>query len=444
MTDKKSWEVSPFIFFTEGKNGFKYFCPQRLGEFIKQYKKFRTIDNNDKEIYIYSKGVYKPNGKAFIKKFGTYLLKHMYQERYITEVISYIKNTTHIKADEIDNKFVNLRNGLLNPETLEFISHSPEVFNLHQLPFDYNTKADCPIFVGELQKKCKGWKFDTIQEMFGYCLVKDQRFERAFLLYGGKRTMKSTLLYVLNQMLGSESVTAMSLQKLEEDRYAQSYLFGMLANICADISAGELKSTGNFLKITGGDKITAGGKFQNEISFFPFAKLIFSCNIVPPTKNKDLAFYRRWIPLEFNITHEKIDVNMKEKLCSELSGIFNWALEGRKRLIENGKFSCPFSDEDIKDIYERNSNSIQSFIYNCIDCSDDEGSITKREVYAKYEEFCAKNRLNKENQIKFGRDFFAYTGCGSKKIGTIPAYTGVHVKLEEEKKEIIPEEKLHD
>ncbi len=124
---------------------------------------------------------------------------------------------------------------------------------------------------------------------------------------------------------------------------------------------------------------------------------------------------------------------MREKLLQELPGILNWSLGGLDRILKNNKLSFPISDANVKDLYEKGSDSIQSFIYKEIDCEDDEGEIKKREVYKKYKEYCKKNRLNVENQIIFGRRFFAITGCGSKRIGTIPGYSGVSFKDEKDK-----------
>jgi len=270
----------------------------------------------------------------------------------------------------------------------------------------------------------------VVQEMFGYCYLPKQRFEVAFLLYGPMRTMKSTTLYVLEKLLGTENIQSMSLQQLVNDNFAPAWLFGVPANICADLSSKELRNTAMFMKIIGQDSITAGKKFEHQITFTPGTKLIFSCNVIPGTTNKNMAFYRRWCIMEFNIQTKEgeVDVLMREKLLEELPGILNWSLEGLDRILKNNKLSFPISDADVKDLYEKGSDSIQSFIYKEIDCEDDEGEIKKREVYKKYKEYCRENRLNVENQIIFGRRFFAITGCGSKRIGTIPAYSGISLK----------------
>ncbi len=428
-------------YFPDGK-----FIPKLLGDDIKKSYFFRTLQGSDKNIYIYRNGVYLDHGKQLIGSFTTNHLSTCYKKHHHNEVISYIINSTYIRPDEIDHEWINLKNGLLNPMTGEFIDHTPDIFSLHQIPIEYDPKAKCPqwekfideqaeVTEDEFNRKDvpEDWKVKTLQEMFGYTFLKDQRFQKAFLLFGEKRTAKSTTLNMLERVLGKENTSSISLHKLTADKYAPAYLFGVSANICADITSNELKNTGTFMIITGGDSLQAGAKYQNDFKFKPYAKLIFSCNVVPGTTNKEGAFYRRWVPIEFNqpIPEDKADPNFLDKLIPELPGILNWSLAGLDRLLEQKKFSCPYNDDEIKDIYERNSNSVQSFIFKKIDGEDDEGKLKKREVYGRYKEYCKDNKLPVVNQVLFGRLFKEITGCGTGKTNQIPAYFGVNWKENE-------------
>lgn len=418
---------------TEGKNEgkIKSFTAKKMADFILEKYKFKVIKGNDKQVYFYEDGYYKENGLALIRKITTDTLKNLFKEHYVNETISYIRNLNYVGSEEINHEWINLKNGLLNPITKEFKEHTPKIFCLNQLPIEYNPKADCPIFKNNLKKRCDlNWKYDLIQEMFGYSLLGDNRFEKAFLLYGERRTTKSTTLYVLENLIGEKNITSMSLQQITEDKHAPAFLLDSMANICAELSPKELKNTNMFMKIVGRDKITAGKKFEQEITFAPTTKLIFSCNTIPSTTNKNLAFYRRWCVIEFNIQtkEEEVDPLMREKLLEELPGILNWALEGLKNILKNNKISYPLSDEETRDLYEKGSDSVQSFIFNCVDCEDDEGSEKKRVVYKKYQEYCKENKLDVENQFNFGRRFIALSGCGGKRVGQIPGYAGVSLK----------------
>ncbi len=426
-------EIDQSIFFTKHKEGkkegeIKAFVPKRMADFILETYKFKVIKGNDKQVYFYEKGYYKENGIALIRKITTNILGKLFKEYYVNETISYIRNLNYIGSDEINKEWINLKNGLLNPITKEFRDHTPDIFSLNQLPIEYNTKAKCLFFEEHLKKRCdEEWKYNLVKEMFGYCLFNDNRFEKAFLLYGERRTMKSTTLHILEKLLGDENVTSMSLQQITEDKHSPAFLLNSIANICAELSPRELRNTNMFMRLVGRDKITAGKKFEQEITFSPTTKLIFSCNTIPSTTNKNLAFYRRWCVIPFNVQTKEEDVDplMREKFLEELPGILNWALNGLETILKNNKLSYPLSDEETKDSYEKGSDSVQSFIFHEIDCEDDEGSEKKRIIYKKYQKYCEKNKLDVENQILFGRRFLALTGCGTKRISQIPGYAGI-------------------
>jgi len=414
------------------------FNPKKMGDFIKSKVNFKTLMGSD-EIYYYKNGLYIPHGKELIKSFCVQLLGDTFKSRHMNEVVTYIQSSTYVEPNIINNEWMNLENGLLNPLTREFREHTPDIFSITRIPILYNPKAECPIWIKTLSEKIDDITYKTVQEMFGYCFLPGQKYEKAFLLYGPKRTFKSTTLNTLEKLIGRENLVAFALQQINDDSFAAAYLYGKEANICADITARALRDTGRFLTITGGDPITAGKKNKDHITFYPSTKLIFSCNVIPATTNKNPAFYRRWIILKFDrqTPIEQVDYNFKNRLKEELPGIMNWALEGLKRLEEQGNFSYALSEDDIRDLYERSSNTIQSFIYNSIDTENDLGTLTKREVYKKYLEYCKENELQPENAIYFGRMFIALTGCGTGRKGvgeeSIPAYKGVNWKIEEEK-----------
>jgi putative DNA primase/helicase len=86
----------------------------------------------------------------------------------------------------------------------------------------------------------------------------------------------------------------------------------------------------------------------------------------------------------------EMDVELTEKLMRELSGIFNWALEGYKRL-DGQKFI--FSESPAmcksKKQYQQQSNSVLDFIENCLKDADPDDSSPFKNLYDCYQGFCA-------------------------------------------------------
>ena len=236
------------------------------------------------------------------------------------------------------------------------------------------------------------------QEFAGYCLLRSAKYHKALLLIGGGRNGKSTYLRVITCLLNPKNVSNTPLQLLTTSRFALGELYGKLANIAGDLPAIALKETGTFKAVVAGDDIRGERKFMDEYTFRPYAKLMFSCNEVPATPDDSDAFFERWImvnfPNQFLDDDPKTDKDLEEKLTTqkELDGIFLWALEGLKRLLNNKRFSGSRTIEDTRNEYTQASNPVKAFVEKYLEPSFD-GSITKDEVFRLFTEYCRKNKI---------------------------------------------------
>jgi putative DNA primase/helicase len=183
-------------------------------------------------------------------------------------------------------------------------------------------------------------------------------------------------------------------------------MYGKLANLCNDIPRKSLFNTGIFKQLCGGDAIYAEEKFKSGFSFINYAKLCFSCNQLPETRDDTDAFFRRIVIIDFpNVfSGENRDENLIEKLTTqeELSGLFNWALIGLERLLTRGDFSICASTQDTAREYKRRSSPISAFIMDC--CEEKKGAIiTKDELYDAYTIFCDEWDMNVIEKAQFGK-----------------------------------------
>jgi len=142
-----------------------------------------------------------------------------------------------------------------------------------------------------------------------------------------------------------------------------------------------------------------------------YAKLIFSANKLPETRDFTTAFFRRWIIINFPNVFEgsNDDKTLLKKLVTEeeLSGLFNWALEGLHRLLLNGNFSNSKSTEEIQDIYERMSSPVLGFIKDCVDVNPD-GWVSKDDFYSAFIQYCRQNNLPRKAKNVIGRELPQY------------------------------------
>jgi len=364
-------------------------------------RKFHYLTRKaDETIFLYhpDTGIYTPDGEAHIKKeIEKALGKHLRRNRQ-AEVLNYIICTTLQDVKEAPSSLIVLKNGIFNVETGELKPFSPDYFILNALPVKYNQHADCPKIKKFISEVVQPDDIPVLQEIAGYCLLRDYPIHKAIMCVGDGANGKSTFLELLRAFLGHENVSSESLQDLEANRFAACSLFGKLANIYPDLSDRALKSTGMFKMITGGDTISGEYKFKDRFRFKNYGKLIFSANKIPESPDDTTAFFRRWIiinfPNQFLDDDPKTDKGLLQKLTTEeeLSGFFNWALEGLRRLLRNGHFSHCKSVEETREQYIRGSDPVKAFAMDCIEFKA--GNLVKKdEVYEAFIEYCQEHNL---------------------------------------------------
>jgi putative DNA primase/helicase len=168
--------------------------------------------------------------------------------------------------------------------------------------------------------------------------------QKAILLLGDGSNGKSTYLRGCEAFIGRQNIAALSLHKLEQDRFALARLVGKLANICYDLPTAHLSSTSNFKALTGGDVLLAERKFCDSFEFLPFCKVIFSANRPPHSDDATHGFFRRWLVVPFlrcfeegakgTKTREEMDARLADP--TELSGVLNKVLYALAKIRRSG------------------------------------------------------------------------------------------------------------
>jgi len=281
---------------------------------------------------------------------------------------------------------------------------------LNTLPVKYDPKKKCPKILKFLHEVLYEEDIAIIQELIGYCLYREYPIHKGIMLIGEGANGKSTFMEVLRAMLNNENVSTEPLQAFETNRFSMVSLYGKLANIYPDLSDSSLKATGLFKMLTGGDTITAEYKYRDRFCFKNYAKLIFSANKIPESPDDSAAFFRRWIiinfPNQFLPDNPKTDPNLLKKLITpdEISGFFNWGLEGLERLLKNGKFSNAKSIEETRIQYIRSSDPVKAFVIDKIEFKN-EAFTPKHIVYEVFIDYCNKMKLPTVANLTFTRKF---------------------------------------
>ena len=384
--------------------------------FLEQNKVYTTRDDEKSEIWIYNKGIYVPQAKTYIKEFCREILTHTFTSQIANQVISKIETDTYIDQKDFfineDKNLIPVLNGIYNLKQDKLFPFSDKYFFFNKIPIAFKRGEDCPHIKRFFKDVLPNGDDKIMQELFGYLLYREYKIEKACMFLGNGRNGKGKTNELMKRFIGTDNCTNIPLQDLDKDQYSMSELFNKLANLSADISKTALKETGNFKALTGRDLIGASRKFLTRVNFVNYAKLIFSANELPQTKDITDAFFLRWIILnfpyqfvsqkEYDLLEDSKKENVKiadpeiiEKIAtdSEMSGLFNHAIVGLKKLLENGDFSYSTSASEIKNIWLRKSSSIVAFIMDHVEKKSD-AFIVKSKFRELYNEYCSRHKLN--------------------------------------------------
>ncbi|BAB65287.1 phage/plasmid primase, P4 family [Sulfurisphaera tokodaii] len=259
----------------------------------------------------------------------------------------------------------------------------------------------------------KSWvddKWILLFEVIGYTLYPRYDFNKAVLLVGNGSNGKSTFLNLLLKILGKNNVSAVPLKRIiDGDKFASIELYHKLANISSELFAFKITNTDTFKKLTGEDYIEGQKKFRDPIYFINYAKLINSTNELPVVKDQTYGFWRRWLVIEFPHQFDP-DPTFFDRTFSkdEIEGIITVSILAFARVIQQKKFDFEDSSADIKEKWERASDTVYAFIKDLIESGKVEYDpkngnlfVSKKKLYSMYTEWCNENEKKPEPQSTF-------------------------------------------
>jgi putative DNA primase/helicase len=297
------------------------------------------------------------------------------------------------KAYEDQIRYLTLQNGLYDLSQHKLIEHNPSIFTTNLLPYDYNPTVVCPRWLQYLDEvfisDAETIKF--VQEAVGYAFHKSIPKAVLFFIIGDGGNGKSVFIDVISALCGKENVCNISLNKLNDEKYLPE-LFGKMINVSGETPNKKCMNTDLVKAVVAGDWVTGREVYKKPSKFKPYAKHYLGMNTLPDIEDNTHGMWRRIHVIEFprKFAEHEMDVELTEKLMGELSGIFNWALEGYKRL---GGQKFIFSESSAmcksKKQYQQQSNSVLDFIDNCFKDANTEDSSPFKNLYDCYQGFCA-------------------------------------------------------
>jgi putative DNA primase/helicase len=275
-----------------------------------------------------------------------------------------------------------------------WMQHTPRLFSTNKLQFDFDPEAPPPkrwlLFLDEV------WPGDItsqqlLQEFFGYCLTPDVSRQKFMMFVGASRGGKGVTTRLLSELVGRPNYCAVRLSKISS-QFGLGNVVGMSlilvpdANMPTAFKAAEIAEL--VKAVIGCDPLDINRKGRPIITSVLPAKIVISTNKMIALPDESAALYSRMLVLRFTRSFYGCeDTKLDETLAQELPGVLLWAIDGYRRLRENGQFTESPSGLLLKRQLRVAGASVASFVEDCC-VVDPELRIAKGKLFEAYQKYC--------------------------------------------------------
>jgi P4 family phage/plasmid primase-like protien len=290
----------------------------------------------------------------------------------VQEVLEKIRrrNQKDRKLFDSDPAWFHVDNGWINVNTKEFIDgHPPERLSFVKLPHRYDATATNPEQRKFFEQVFEPDDLPVVQKFFGYLLLPNQRFKKAFICVGLKDSGKSKFLELCEHFVGGEAagaVSHVSLHDMAAHNHKVAKITKSILNTTSELPKYKLKDVSFFKSLTGGDEQTFREIYGHPFNARPRAKFLMAANELPDFDDMDQTFVDRWILFRFEnvfVVGEDADPHIIDKITTpaEMSGLLNFAIQGLEMLLKDGYFKNE-SYEDVKAKWTSISSKIADYV----------------------------------------------------------------------------------
>jgi putative DNA primase/helicase len=295
-------------------------------------------------------------------------------------------------------------NGLLEVATGELHPHTPLFFNLQAVPFAHDAAAAAPehwlafldsIWPPPAETTTPHPAQNLLQEWCGYVLSGRTDLQKMLVMNGPTRGGRGTIGRVLGGLLGRENVVGLRLDDLGKE-FGMAHLIGKPLAIIGDerFSGRNMNEVvAALLMITGEDVISIGRKHRARWDGRLSTRVMMFSNEPQKLSDASAAIIGRCLVLRMTISFlGREDLGLADRLLGELPGILNWALEGLRWLVANGRFTVDPEAQEIVEQMRALASPMQLYVEE--NCAMGDGQGFETYTQSLYQDHCAWRRAN--------------------------------------------------
>jgi putative DNA primase/helicase len=264
------------------------------------------------------------------------------------------------------NGTVDLRDGALRPA-------SPADLLTRGVDVEYDPTATCARWESFISTtfNADSELIGFVQRLFGYCITGVIHDHVLPVLHGQGANGKSTLVGVIQDLLGDHAITAPDGLVIRHDHEPHperiASLRGRRLVVSNELEAKAVLAEQTVKMLTGGDTLSARELYGRRFNFKPTHKVILVSNHKPKVHNTDHAIWRRikLVPFEVIIPADQQDADLRRRFVSDHApAILAWLVRGGVEWHRDGLGSAAAVDLATAE-YKSTQDTLGAFLDEC-------------------------------------------------------------------------------
>ncbi|MEP3329219.1 phage/plasmid primase, P4 family [Sedimentitalea sp.] len=324
-----------------------------------------------------------------------------FQKNYVSAIQAVTTRPRHLIFGWSENRpgtWQSVQNGILDLDTARLLDHTPDYFNVSWVAAPWTPDVE---IAGTRMFRFLWETFGTedqlllVQEIIGYLLSGETRFQKAFMLFGLKRSGKGTLLRLLRSLLAGSLASARSSEL--SDKFVMERTIGKLGLLIPDIRLSKDSAyeviTELLLTVSGEDHVDIRRMNQPAWQGETTVRIFAVSNSVPQFRDQDGVVADRFMYMRCpNSFAGREDVNLLEDLLAELDVLLFWAVKGWQRLRMGGRFTESEEHKRIVRDVRTKMDPVGEFIgQNTTITGDSNHFVSIDDLFSHFELFCGNH-----------------------------------------------------
>lgn len=444
---KPEYEAADIAKYTR-TNKLSFLTSSRLSDFVEKNvyggkdNLFRTGD--DGNLYVY-------NGEYFEEvdddSFLEVLIEKVFQNlnvgllycklcppKIAKQCMKHLRNTEACKYVP-DRRYICFSNGVLDLKDRKLKEFGLRYCTDIVLDFPYDERASFMLWNVKIKEIIPNAEFRKAFQMFcGSLLIKRDELKVEYLCYliGSGSNGKSVISQAVANVFGEKYYSTFTPKQLFKEGSSSSFnlheLQGKILNLVDDLDVEDF-SGGTLKRFISGEKFKARGAYSREYVMVQPPLILCCTNDFPDTTDDSYGHHRRQLPIH-TTAKQFVGAERDTSLTAKLSttearqGIFNWILEGYKKVLSNGgdiKLGEPVK-QAIEDL-RADSSPMRRWLRDGGYCALPEQDLSDprwrplKDLYAECAAYCAENGYPKPSDSRAIAKMLRSIDCLSRRKG---------------------------